>query len=95
MFIHMFAFRWKAHATEAQKDRAISQIRDFQGTIPGLIEVWVGRNVSPRGDGYEFGGAMKFVDQAALEAYNDHPAHQELLGWLMPLINPIEVDFPA
>jgi len=38
---------------------------------------------------------MKFADRASLEAYTDHPAHQELLAWLMPLIEPVEVDFEA
>jgi hypothetical protein len=37
---------------------------------------------------------MKFADPAALEAYNVHPVHQDLLEWLLPLIDPIEVDFP-
>jgi hypothetical protein len=36
---------------------------------------------------------MKFADRAALDAYARHPAHQELLAWLMPLILPMEVDF--
>jgi hypothetical protein len=39
------------------------------------------------------GGVMKFADKAACEAYGAHPVHQKLLGWLMPLIEPIEVDF--
>jgi len=38
---------------------------------------------------------MKFVDKAACEAYGAHPVHQKLLSWLMPLIEPIEVDFPG
>ena len=36
---------------------------------------------------------MKFADQAALDAYGPHPIHQQLLSWLIPLIEPIEVDF--
>ena len=36
---------------------------------------------------------MKFADKASLESYGAHPAHQKLLSWLMPLIEPIEVDF--
>jgi Stress responsive A/B Barrel Domain len=95
MYIHLFAFRWKPGVTEAEKDRVIVAIRDFQGKIPGLLETRVGKNTSPRGQGYELGGVMKFTDGAALEAYSSHPAHQELLSWLMPLIDPIEVDFPA
>jgi hypothetical protein len=93
MYIHMFAFRWQTGVTQEQKDRAATEIRALQGQITGLLEVWVGTNISPRGQGYEFGGVMKFADQATLEAYPGHPAHQRLVAWLMPLISPIEVDF--
>ncbi len=93
--IHMFAFRWKPIATEEQKNRAIAEISAFRGKIPGLLEVYVGKNVSPRGAGYETGGVMKFTDAAALASYTVHPAHKALLAWLLPLIDPIEVDFSA
>jgi hypothetical protein len=36
---------------------------------------------------------MKFPDRAAFESYNVHPVHQALVAWLMPLIEPLEVDF--
>ena len=36
---------------------------------------------------------MKFADQSALDSYGPHPVHQKLLSWLIPLIDPIEVDF--
>lgn len=95
MYIHAFAFRWKAGVTEPQKERVASEIRQLQGQIPGLLETWVGKNFSPRGQGYEFGGVMKFADKASLDAYGPHPAHQKLLTWLMPLIEPLEIDFAA
>jgi hypothetical protein len=95
MFIHMFAFRLKPGVTEAQKDSMIQEIGDLQKRIPLVLETHVGKNVSPRGQGYVIGGVMKFADQAALEAYNAHSAHQDLLKWLLPLIDPIEVDFPV
>ena len=44
---------------------------------------------------FEIGGVMKFPDKATMETYNAHPVHQALLKWLLPLIDPIEVDFPA
>ena len=93
MIIHMFAFRWKAGVTEDQKQSAITEIRKLQGQIPGLVETSVGVNTSPRGQGYELGGVMKFEDQSALDVYGSHPVHQRLLNWLIPLIDPIEVDF--
>jgi hypothetical protein len=93
MIIHTFAFRWKPSVTPDRKQHVMVAIRRLQGQIPGLLETWVGRNISPRSQGYELGGVMKFNDRAALEAYGSHPVHQELLSWLLPLIEPVEVDF--
>jgi hypothetical protein len=95
MFIHMFAFRLKAGVTEGQQERMLREIGDLHKHIPGVLETQVGKNVSPRGKGYAIGGVMKFADAAALEVYNAHPVHQELLKWLVPLIEAIEVDFPG
>jgi hypothetical protein len=95
MYIHCFAFRWKPGVTEEQINRAATKIKQLQGQIPGLLETYAGKNISPRGQGYTFGGVMKFADKASLDAYGEHPVHQKLLSWLMPLIEPIEVDFES
>ena len=93
MYIHIFAFRWKPGVTDVQKVRVRIEIRNLQGQIPGLLETWVGTNISPRSLGYELGGVMKFADKESLLAYPDHPVHVKLVNWLMPLIEPVEVDF--
>lgn len=93
MYIHMFAFRFKPGVTEEQKNKIVAEIKKLQEQISEVKETWVGRNDSPRGQGYELGGVMKFADKAAMERYNGHAVHQELLKWLLPLIEPIEVDF--
>jgi hypothetical protein len=93
VYIHMFAFRFKAGVTAQQKEKVAAEVSNLKSGIPLVLECWVGVNDSPRGAGYEFGGVMKFADKAACEAYGAHPVHQELLSWLMPLIEPIEVDF--
>jgi antibiotic biosynthesis monooxygenase (ABM) superfamily enzyme len=95
MFIHMFAFRLKPGVSEAQQERMLSEIGALKSQIPGVLESYVGKNVSPRGQGYTIGGLMKFPDAATLEAYNLHPVHQALLQWLVPLIDAIEIDFPV
>jgi hypothetical protein len=92
---HVFAFQWKQGTSEAQKDRATKEIAAFQGLIPGLLQTHVGPNLSPRGKGYTFGGVMQFKDKASLDAYVQHPAHQALLAWLLPLIDAIELDLRA
>jgi len=93
MYFHIFAFRWKPEATEALKAQAVKAILAFEGKIPGLIDVHVGHNDSPRGRGYTFVGAMRFTDKAAVDAYTIHPQHMALLDWLVPLIDPVELDF--
>jgi hypothetical protein len=93
--MHVFAFRWNPGLTEEQKQRAITEIRQLLGQIPGLLDTWVGKNFSPHGQGYQLGGVMKFANRQSLDAYGPHPVHQELLGWLLPLIEPLELDFVA
>jgi hypothetical protein len=95
MYIHMFAFRFKPGVTAQQKEKVAAAVSKLKSDIPLILESWVGINDSPRGVGYEFGGVMKFADKAACEAYGGHLVHQELLSWLLPLIEPIEVDFPV
>jgi hypothetical protein len=95
MFVHIFAFRWKPEASESDQSRAEREILAFRDTIPGLLEVHVGANVSPRNQGYTFVGLMKFTGKAAADAYTVHPAHYALLAWLVPLIDPVELDFEA
>lgn len=92
---HVFAFRWKPNTSEAEKDRAAKEIAAFQGQIPGLLQTHVGPNSSPRGKGYTFGGIMQFKDKASLDAYFQHPTHQALLAWLVPLIDAVELDLQA
>ena len=95
MYIHMFAFRFKPEVTHTKKHEIVTAIRALRHDIPELLETHVGLNESPRGQGYELGGVMKFADPAAFQRYNAHPTHQKLLSWLLPLIDPIEVDFPS
>jgi hypothetical protein len=95
MYFHIFGFKWKAETTEAQKTQATADILAFRGKIPGLLEVHVGPNLSPHGQGYAFAGVMRFTGKAACDAYSVHPQHLALLQWLKPLIDPVELDFLA
>ena len=95
MYFHIFGFKWVPEASEAQKTQARADIMAFRGKIPGLLEVHVGPNQSPHGQGYSFAGVMRFTGKAAFEAYVVHPMHHKLLVWLKPLIDPVELDFLA
>ena len=93
MYFHIFGFQWKPEATAEQKAQVAVDVKAFLGVIPGLLEVHVGENESPRGRGYTFAGVMRFTEKAAFEAYFTHPQHDKLVAWLMPLIEPVELDF--
>ena len=93
MFIHMFSFRWKQGVTEQQKKRVFDEVNALKNHIPGILDSAAGFNTSPRGQGYEFGGVMKFADRDSMDAYTTHPVHLQLLSWLNPLIEALEVDF--
>lgn len=93
MYFHIFGFKWKPEATEAQKAQVAVDVKAFKSSIPGIEEVHVGQNESLRGLGYTFAGVMRFTEKAAFEAYMVHPQHEKLIEWLMPLIEPVEFDF--
>jgi hypothetical protein len=95
MYLHAFVFRWKPGVDQAQIQRVRTEILKFQGQIPGLLETYAGVNAAANRKDYEFGGVMKFIDKAALDAYQTHPSHKKLLDWLVPLIDAIELDFKA
>ena len=95
MYFHIFGFKWKPEATDAQKAQTIVDVEAFKGVVRGLVEVHLGHNESPRGQGYVFAGVMRFTGKVAFEAYLTHPAHEKLLVWLRPIIDPVEFDFLA
>ncbi|WP_421878852.1 Dabb family protein [Novosphingobium sp.] len=95
MFVHIFAFKWNDGATAAHIAAAKAAVVAFKDTCPGLVDVFIGENVSANSPGYTTSAAMLFTDRAAYDAYVVHPDHQALLGWLVPLIDPLEIDFEA
>ena len=78
MIRHVVLFRPAPSADPAALAAALDGIVALQSTIPGILAVHTGANVSPEGlgRGYACGFTMDFVDAAARDAYLPHPAHQ-------------------
>jgi hypothetical protein len=95
MFVHIFAFRWRADATSSDRARALAEIKTLRQAIPLIRELWVGENVTPQSKEYGTTGVMLFDTAAAYAEYQGHAAHLKLLEWLVPLIEPMELDFHA
>jgi len=78
--MHVFAYTPVAGATQADFEAFRKATADMVGKIPGLRKAWVGKLRRPLtvGDSTrEYGVAMEFDDEAALDVYANHPAHTE------------------
>ena len=92
MYLHIFLFKWADVATPELRTRAARDIAAFENVIPGLVSLSLGENRADNNGGYQFGGFMRFTDEAAYRAYADHPAHAALLEYLLPCVEAIELD---
>jgi len=78
--MHVFSYTPVEGATQADFDAFRAATADMVGKIPGLRKAWVGKLRRPLtiGDATrEYGVAMEFDDEAALDVYATHPAHTE------------------
>jgi hypothetical protein len=93
MIRHTVAFRLKhplgsaAEATFLREGKALAD-------IPGVEKFEQLRQVSPKND-FHFGYSMEFADQAAYQAYNDHPIHVAYVRdrWVPEVEAFLEADF--
>ena len=87
--IHFITVKWKEDATEAQKQAALDGAKKMVGVVPGLHRVWTKKvklqTQTQDGKAYDAIIAMEFADQAALEAYTNHAAHDEWYKVYLPI----------
>ncbi|KAA3636259.1 MAG: Dabb family protein [Armatimonadetes bacterium] len=77
MIRHCAFFRFQPDITEEQIDQLLGGFVALQDQIGGILDITVGRNVSPGGlgRGFDHGIVMDLVNAAAVEAYLEHPLH--------------------
>jgi hypothetical protein len=78
--MHVFAYTPVEGATQADFDAFRAATADMVGKIPGLRKAWVGKLRRPLTVGdqtREYGVAMEFDDEAALDVYATHPVHDD------------------
>ena len=88
--VHVVVCWLKSPGDEAGRQKLIDVSRSFDG-IPGVVTVAAGRAIgSDRpvvDDSFDVAIVMAFRDEAALRAYNDHPAHKKAVEkTLKPLV---------
>jgi len=82
--LHVVALKWKADATDEQKQKAIDGIKEMAATIPGIKNIWLKTDrLQPRE--YSAAFAIEFKNRAAADAYAEHPAHEAWYEIYIPI----------
>ncbi len=92
MIVHIVLFKWKEETAPEAIARVMKNLRGLKEKIPGIIELSCGENFSERAKGFQHGLVVKFSDRPALDVYQPHPAHQEVV---QNLIKPIAAEIIA
>lgn len=92
--LHTVAFRLR-YAMDAPETQVF--LHDAERILTGIPQVenfQVLREVSEKND-FDFGFSMEFENQAAYDAYNNHPTHQAFVTqrWLKEVADFMEVDY--
>ncbi len=72
-----FQFTDANDATEAA-----AKLNALHGVVPTLQSIETGVDQLRTGRSWDLCLITRFADQAAMDAYQVHPAHQEVLAWL-------------
>ena len=85
MIRHVAVFRFDPEFGDAEREHWMELLRSLEGEVTGLRSMTVGVNVIPGPAAHELAIVADFDDQAALDAYNRHPRHLEVLAISAPV----------
>jgi len=80
--LHIITVQWKADSTPEQRQAAIDGVKTMASQIPGITNVWL-KKIKVQGKDNAI--VMEFKDQAAFDAYVDHPAHKKWEEIYLPI----------
>jgi hypothetical protein len=71
---------WKDGRASVAEESIRPAIRDFSGTIPGIVSIVEGRSTSPEGleDGLDYGFVVTFDSPDTRDSYLTDPRHREV-----------------
>ena len=78
MIRHIVLLRFRPEVTADQRNVIYTDLAALKSVVPGFLAMSYGPNVSPEGKnkGFSDGFTMDFVDEAARDAYLEHPDHK-------------------
>ena len=80
--LHIITVQWAPESTPGQRQAAIDGVKTMASQIPGVTNVWL-KTIKVQGKDAVI--VMEFKDQAAFDAYVDHPAHKKWEEIYLPI----------
>ncbi|MGE3622595.1 MAG: Dabb family protein [Bdellovibrionales bacterium] len=96
MLRHIVLMTFQNELGEEEIAEAVERFFDLRETIEEVKAMEHGMNISVEGldQGFTHCFLLDFDDEAARDRYLAHPAHQDFVGYVMPLLaNGLVVDF--
>ena len=84
MFVHVFLMKFKPEVPEEEIADAMKELAALKEKIPVLKEFLVGKNVSPRGQGYHYTQVAILEKKEDVQAYQQHPEHRKVIPKIAP-----------
>ena len=96
MLTHAVLFKFKPETTAEQTAQLEAGLKGLPAVISDIREFRVGRDVVRSERSYDLGLVSAFADLDALQRYQVHPAHQEVVNQVKVLCAAVvAVDFEA
>ena len=76
MLTHIVIWKYRADVAQEKRDEHLAALRALPAQIPEIIGFNVGYDVLKLPRSYHTGLTSTFQDEAALDVYTAHPAHQ-------------------
>ena len=90
---HIIWLRPNPDTSDEQLDGLLQQLKALEGTVPGVVSITAGRNITDRAAGCTHGAIVTLENSAALQPYLDHPDHQVVGGRLRDAAELLVMDY--
>ena len=77
MLTHIVCWKYKTETTPQMRQEHLAKLKNLPNVIPNINSFEIGFDILHLERSFDLGLAALFPDQAALEVYTFHPAHQE------------------
>jgi hypothetical protein len=78
MLIHIVCWKYKPETTEAERETHRAKLNNLPSVIPDILSFKVGADILHLERSFDTGLVATYPDRAALDAYTEHPSHQEV-----------------